>query len=451
MNRLMNKYLVYYPVVLARGQNVARHLWELERSQWFPRERLQALQLQKLKALLGNAKMNVPYYTEILADVDSTSIQSVADLRRVPVLTKDLLKENFSRMTSTQRYQVIKKTTGGSTGNPVTVYKSADSSASAYAAYWRGYGWAGVGIGYKQARFWGVPNDERGRRQASLTDWITNRYRCSAFAFNEEDLHRYYEDLNRFKPHYFYGYVSMLEAFARFLLRNHLELKFRLNSVISTSEVLTDIHRELFEHAFHCRVFNEYGCGEVGTIAHECEHGGLHLSAENLIVEILRDGSPVRPGEQGEIVVTELNNLAMPLIRYNLRDAGVLATTNCSCGRGLPLVDKVVGRAYDVVYNRAGQAFHGEYFMYIFEELQRQDVAISAFQVIQLDQDRFLVKVVMGEQNRAKLEQYVTDRVRATYGDYVNMLFEYVPHIEREKSGKMRLIKAMNRQSGPAV
>ncbi len=450
MHRLLNKYLIYYPVVFARGQNVARYLWRLERSQWFRRERLQELQLEKLKVLLVNAKVNVHYYHEILADVDPTSFRSIADLQQLPVLTKELLKENLARLRSTQRYRVIKKTTGGSTGNPVTVYKSADSLASAYAAYWRGYGWAGVGIGYRQARFWGVPTGARDKRMASWTDRITNRYRCSAFAFNEEDLGRYYDDLNRFKPHYFYGYVSMLEIFARFLLKNGLELKFRPSCVITTAEVLTQIHRRLFEQAFQCRVFNEYGCGEVGTIAHECEHGSMHLSAENLIVEILRDGRPVATGEQGDIVVTELNNLAMPLIRYNLRDNGVLATTDCPCGRGLPLIDKVAGRAYDIIYNRDGQAFHGEYFMYIFEELQRQGIAVSAFQVIQLDYDHFLVKLVMDERNRVRLEEFVTGHVRATYGDYASIRFEYVPCIEREKSGKIRLIKSMGRQSGPA-
>jgi phenylacetate-CoA ligase len=451
MNRLLNKYLIYYPAVFARGQNVTKYLWRLERSQWFPREQLQQIQLRKLKVLLSNAKVNVPYYRAILADIDPASFQSISEIEKIPVLTKEMLKENFAQLDSTRRYRTIKKTTGGSTGNPVTIYKSADSSAAAYAAYWRGYKWAGVGIGYRQARFWGVPNNMRDKRMARWTDWITNRYRCSAFAFDEKDLGRYYEDLNRFKPHYFYGYVSMMEAFARFLLKNRLELKFQLSCVISTSEVLTGIHRQLFNEAFQCAVFNEYGCGEVGTIAHECEHGSMHLSAENLIVEILHDGRPAAIGEQGDIVVTELNNHAMPLIRYNLRDAGVLGITNCPCGRGLPLIDKIVGRAYDVIYNRNGQAFHGEYFMYIFEELQRQGIAVSAFQVIQLDYERFLVKLVMSERDRGKVEEYVQGRVRATYGDYVNMRFEYVQHIEREKSGKIRLIKSMGGQSEAAV
>lgn len=444
MNRLLNKYLVYYPAVFLRGQNVARHLWHLNRSQWFPRYRLQQLQLEKLKKLICDAKENVPYYREALANFDPSSIKNITDIEAVPVLTKELLKENFSHLRSDQRYRVIKKTTGGSTGNPVTIYKSVDSSAAAYAAYWRGYEWAGVGIGFRQARFWGIPNDARDKRMARWTDWITNRYRCSAFAFGEEDLRRYYADLNRFKPYYFYGYVSMLEAFARFLLRNGLGLKFRLTCVISTSEVLTEVHRRLFEQAFRCRVFDEYGCGEVGTIAHECEHGRMHLSTENLIVEILRDGCPVVAGQEGDIVVTELNNRAMPLIRYNLRDAGALATTDCPCGRGLPLIEKVVGRAYDILYNREGQAFHGEYFMYIIEELQRQGFAVSAFQVTQLDHDNFLVKLVMGESGRAKLEKYMIERVRSTYGEYACMRFEYVPRIDRERSGKIRLIKSMN-------
>ena len=136
------------------------------------------------------------------------------------------------------------------------------------------------------------------------------------------------------------GYVSMLETFSKFMIKNHLSFKYPPTCVITTSEVLTDYHRELIGNVFQCRVYNEYGCGETGTIAHECEFGSMHINAENVIVEIVRDGEVVNDGEVGDIVVTDLNNFAMPLIRYNLKDIGYIDSEPCPCGRGLPILGR---------------------------------------------------------------------------------------------------------------
>jgi len=296
----------------------------------------------------------------------------------------------------------------------------------------------------RQARFWGIPHHKAARRMVRLTDLIVNRMRFSAFSYDETIMEDYYNKINCFQPEYLYGYVSMLEAFGKYLLKNNLKMKFQPISVIATSEVLTEPHRRLFENAFHCKVFNEYGCGEVGTIAHECERGAMHISAENLIVEILRDGKPVPEGQTGDIVVTELNNAAMPLIRYNLKDTGCLNPDFCSCGRGLPILGKVMGRAYDTICNKEGKAFHGEYFMYIFEELQNMGIRVAAFQVIQKDYENFVIKAVADEKLRNAMEDYIAVRVRNSYGSYAEFKFEYVSEVRREHSGKIRLIKSFS-------
>ena len=443
MKRAISKYLVYYPVLLMRRQWVPRYLRRLNLSQWYDPEQLRQIQLTKLIALLSFAKSNIPYYAKALANVDPARFRTLDDLQRVPVLTKDLLKEHFNTLQPTPLGRVLRKTTGGSTGTPVTVLRSFPASAVSYAAYWRGYSWAGIRIADPQGRFWGVPSAHTDRRLARWTDVVLNRLRCSAFGFTDKDLALYYERLCAFKPRYLYGYVSMLEAFARFLLTNNLRLPSQLASLIATAEVLTDFHRRLFEQAFRCRVYNEYGSGEVGTIAHECDRGALHISAERLIVEILRDGTPAAPGEKGDIVVTELHNTAMPLIRYNLKDVGALSGHSCSCGRGLPVLAEIAGRAYDIIYNKEGEAFYGSYFTYIFKELERQHISVLAFQVIQLDQESFVIKLVMLEKDRARAETYIEQRIRSSYGTYARVRYEYVPHIEREKSGKMRLNKSM--------
>jgi len=450
MNRLLNKYLIYYPVLLLTGQPLPIYLWQMRRSQWYSIVHLQQLQLRKLVKLVSYAKANIPYYRETLKKIEPESIRSLADLERIPILTKEALKEHFGELHSSNIYGAIKKTTGGSTGNPIIVFKSRAASAATYAAYWRGYGWAGIHVGDPQGRFWGVPHTRSARRLAILTDFVMNRYRCSAFAFGESDLTRYYEELNRFRPRYFYGYVSMLEEFARFLLRNNLKLEFDLEAVIATSEVLTDVQRGLMQEAFKCKVFNEYGCGEVGTIAHECEHGALHVSAERLIVETVSGGTTAMPGETGEIVVTELNNYAMPLIRYNLKDAGTLGEERCTCGRGLPIIEEVTGRAYDIIYNKKGKAFHGQYFMYVFADVESQGIRVSGFQVMQLGEEELLVKLVMVPtyKDKERVENILTLKFKTDFGETVNIKYEYTSRIERERSGKIRLVKTMLPRAG---
>jgi phenylacetate-CoA ligase len=255
--------------------------------------------------------------------------------------------------------------------------------------------------------------------------------------------------LNRFKPRYLYGYVSMLAAYAEFLQSTGTGLKFDLQAVVTTSEVLTPSHRQLFREVFRTNVYNEYGCGELGTIAHECEKGRMHINAENLVVEILDGERPCVAGEIGELVMTDLNNEGMPLIRYRLGDFGSFSETPCECGRGLPVIRDIVGRAYDLVYNREGKIFHGEFFMYIFEEAKKKGLGVRAFQVVQEDYDNFNIKIQPHNGYGRDTEQLIKDRIWQGYGRSAKINFTMVDEITREKSGKMRLIVGCGRQSRP--
>ena len=279
--------------------------------------------------------------------------------------------------------------------------------------------------------------------RARLIDAVANRRRCSAFAFTDADLAEFTRTLNAFRPHYFYGYVSMVDQYASYLRRNSIELSFRPNAVITTSEVLTQAHRVNMQQAFSCRVYNEYGCGEIGTIAHECEAGSLHINAENILIEIFEGDRLCGPGERGEIVVTELNNHMMPLIRYRLGDFGVLSPKPCDCGRTLPVLEEVTGRAYDLVYNREGQLFHAEYFMYMFEEVKSKGLGVRSFQVVQDSYDHFTIRVVPDSTYGEATRELIRQRFRDGYGDYATIDFVEVAEIARRASGKMQLIVGM--------
>ena len=448
-NQAFFKFCVYYPVVWSRGQRVPGYLQWLLDSQRRPAAALQALQAAKLRRMLRYARRAVPHYGRSLAGLPEARLYQDGPLApgllaSLPTVAKADLKRDPAAFASRDRFRLLtRKTTGGSTGEPVTILKTRDAMAWELAATWRGYGWAGVGIGDRQGRFWGVPLDMKGRAKARLIDLATNRLRCSAFAFDAGDLRAYAQRLRTFRPAYLYGYVSMIDAYVRFLQEAGLTPPPGLKAVVTTSEVLTGAHRQRIEQALGVRVFDEYGSGELGTVAHECEHGRLHVSAENMVVEVLDGERPCAPGEPGELVVTELNNFAMPLIRYRTGDFASLSGERCPCGRCLPVIENLFGRAYDVLRNRAGKTFHAEYLMYIFEEAQRRDLGIQAFQVEQQGIDRFHIRVVPQPHYGPPAERFVTDRLRSGFDGQAEVRFERVERIERLASGKMQLIIGM--------
>lgn len=438
--------LFYYPVTLLRGENVLAQLRHYRHFQWGAPDEVEQYQLSQLSRLLEFAYRNTTYYRELFdqAKIKPSDIRNRNDLTRLPVLTKRDLVLHAKDLTSRKRF-VSKKTTGGSTGQAVTVLKNPDALARERAATWRGYEWAGVGVGDRQARLWGVPIVQKSRFSSYVVDLIANRKRFSAFNVTEAKLAEYYDALLRFRPAYLYGYVSMIAELATYIRRTGSAPLPGLRSVITTSEVLTRENRSLIETAFDCRVFNEYGCGEVGSIAHECEHGNMHVMSDNLIVEL--DTTGQWQEGVGEIVVTDLHNNAMPLIRYKVGDLGSLCAEPCPCGRGLHRIEKVHGRAYDFIVDPKGAKHHPELILYIFEDIKQRGGGIAQFQAVQTDYDQLDITIVPGASYSKDVEGRITTQIHANINAAINVRFRYASHIDREPSGKLRVVKSLLMQN----
>jgi phenylacetate-CoA ligase len=441
MNKLFAKYFLYYPITFLKNEPVARYLRTYERFQWSDINHIQEFQLNSLKKLMIEAQ-HFPYYKNLFnkAQIAPEAISSLDELQNIPFIEKhDIIHISRPENDNLKPWQVTRKTTGGSTGQAVTILKSTDALARERAATWRAYRWAGVDIGDPQARFWGVPLDTSNRLKYMLVDFITNRRRLSAFEISDDSLETYYRSICLFKPSYFYGYVSMLLEFADFVDKRKYKIPDSLKSIITTSEVLEDNSRYRLESIFKCKVYNEYGCGEVGSIAHECEYGSMHIMSDNMICEIVDENGA--SAETGEIVITDLFNFAMPLIRYKLKDYATFSVTPCECGRGLPVISKIHGRAYDLIVDSAGVKYHPELIMYIFEDLKKQNSNIEQFQVIQTEQDLLDVILVTSSVNYAQIEEYISREIRKRISPSFKINFIYRDSIERERSGKIRLIK----------
>lgn len=439
LNKFFFKYFVYYPVVILRGEWIYPHLEKLRGTQYLAEHQIKLLQLNRLNKLLAHAKQTTEFYKNKLP----SSVTSLSEMANISFLEKDSLRENADQLISSETSgRITKKTTGGSTGAAVTIAKNNRAMAEELAATWRGYEWAGIDIGERQARFWGVPLEQKNRRRAALIDFVTNRTRLSAFSFSDSDLSLYVELLKHKPPEYFYGYVSMIKQFAEYIDKSSIDLPFKIKAVITTSEVLSPVDRKYISEIFKCPVFNEYGCGEIGTIAHECEHGSMHITAENMIVEIVdAQGNVLPDGEMGEIVVTDLTNSVMPLIRYKMRDFGLLSNEPCKCGRGLPILKEVCGREYDILINQHDQKFHGEFFLYMVEDAKKRGLPIQGYQVEQTSPTCLIISIVAAEHVFAEISDFLAGEIKAKFDNEIVIQFQRVESIPREKSGKLRVIK----------
>src|SRR3989475_4471568 len=444
ISRFLHRRVVYPAVVALRGEHaVFQALRDLQAQQWLPSKDVLLRQRAQLAQTLGYASQHVPYYRRQWGGPIAASPGDAPEtLAALPLLTKRVLQEASGELISERRpRRVTRKTTGGSTGEAVTLLKDREATAREMAATWLAFDWFGVRIGDRAIRFWGEPFTHRRRLRFAAADFAMHRMRFSAFAFDTASLRRYWDRCLSYRPDYLYGYVSMLEAFARYLLDGGIDgRQLGLKLVVTTAEVLSEPQREHLRRAFGCPVQNEYGCGEVGPIAYECPNEALHVMTEHLYVELVGpDGRPAGPRQSGEVVVTDLANRAMPLVRYRLGDFAVAGREPCPCGRGFPTLERIWGREYDFVETADGRRFHGEFFMYLFEEMRQRGIGVRQFQGVQHGPDDLAIALVSAEDPTAEQAAHLCHRIQQYLGS-TRVAIARVDRLERARSGKMAVI-----------
>jgi phenylacetate-CoA ligase len=354
---------VIYPIYRGlRGDELLPMLEELERTQWLTAGEIEELQWRKLHNLLVSAATFVPYYRELFAGIgmDAGSVDTIEDFRRIPPLTRERIEEaGRSVITGDPLRKGLPASTGGSTKDFPDFYADLSASPLKRANTLRGYRWAGVDVGERQAYLWRI-NPERPlkeRLRNGFKNYFNNILYLSTFDMSDEALTRYAGALRRYRPDILIGYPSALELFVQFCARTG-ERGPRPRAVVTSGEMLLLRQRERIEGYFSCPLFDRYGIREFGDIAHECEkHDGMHLFADLFHVEILdKGGNPVKPGEAGELVVTDLSNYYMPFIRYRTGDLALQTDRICSCGRGLPILERIEGRPSKAAPAPSGQS-----------------------------------------------------------------------------------------------
>lgn len=420
----------------------------LDKTQWRSLDELHAMQTGALRRLMRHAYANVPLYREKLRSVGLTdaAIRTPEDLRKMPILSRDEARARSKDRESTAApFTAIRKNTGGTTGQPLLFGYDLDSEYWRNAAKLRGYGWAGYQLGDKAVHFWGAPVERRPsfqtRAKIAVDRWIKRETYISCGVMSDEVLEQAVRTLTTERPSVLVCYTQAGAELARFINKNGLRTWDRI-SVICGAERLFPHDRTALEAAFGPSVFETYGCREVMLIGSECEaHDGLHLTMENLIVEVLvteADGTsrPANVGERGEVVITDLHNFGMPFIRYKNGDVAIAGpATRCSCGRTLPRLASVDGRTADTLRDAEGSAVTGLVFNVLFTALAS---AVRQFQVVQHKDRSVTLRVVPGEAfNEAVLEETRRECRRFLKG--VEVRIEKVQEIALTAAGKHRV------------
>jgi phenylacetate-CoA ligase len=424
----------------AERNRYLRDYRRLLKHQFDPPEMIRARQLASLRSLLRHAYDTTAYYRRRFdaLGLSPDDIRSFADYEQVPVLTKTDLRAHGAKLLSagSPRRQLYGLKTSGSTGISLDICIDRESWQWRRACALRCHEWSGWRFGESVALIWGNPGYvQRGWRGRFRNFWLDRGRQLDTLQMTEETMAAFARSLVRKPPSLIFGHAHSVCLFAQFVQARQLG-PIRPRGIITTAMALHPWERQAIEAAFACPVTNSYGCEEVGYIACECErHDGLHVNADGVYVEILCDGVPAPVGTAGSVIVTDLSNRGMPLLRYQVGDTAVASDRRCPCGRGLPLLERLEGREADFVVTPAGALISGISLTSHFALLIP---GVVQFQIVQEALDRLRFRIVRGPDFGPASVRKIDELVSERFGAGVRYECEYVEAIPLEPSGKYR-------------
>ncbi len=407
---------------------------------------LHAFQRRALAALLRHAYANVPFYRRRFDDAGlrPDDIRGPEDLVRLPVLTRQEARAaQDERVSTAPPLPTIRKTTGGTTGEPLVIRYDVDSEYWRQAVKLRGFGWSGWRVGDTALHYWGEYTRKQPLRQKikqELDRAVKREHYVDCTPRGDEHKAEVVRTIGKLRPRALFCYAQAGAELARYINRTGAR-DWDTIPVLCGAERVWPADRAALEQAFGPAVFETYGCRETMLIATECgEHDGLHVQVENLVVELIGpDGQPVAPGQVGEVVLTDLHNYGHPFIRYANGDMAVAMPPErpCRCGRAHPRLASVEGRSTETLRDRDGNAVGGMVFNLAFSPLAE---AVRQFQAVQHRDGSITIKVVpAGGELPAEALAHV-ERSCARYLPGVAVRFESVKDIPTTRTGKRQVV-----------
>ena len=445
MNPYLARRLIYPLQERLLRRPTFSYLQELERSQWRSRAEIERLQMEKLKTLLRLAAAHCPWHAGRIAQAGldlrrGSAPLTAEDLRRLPTMAKQEVRENLERMVWRDAPGgAFQYNTGGSSGQPLIFYYGRRRQASDAAGRIRARRWWGADVGEREVYLWGAPV-ELGKtdRIKTLRDRLLNQLVLNAFAMSPANMDRYMDAMRAFRPKCVYGYASSVALLAARARDRGTDLRLPgLRVVCTTGEPLYPHQRALIEEVFGVPAANEFGSRDIGFTAHETPEGQMLLMSESIILEVLDPaGRPVAPGDLGEAVMTGLCSEAQPFIRYRTGDMVRLATEPCKAGRGLHVIAEVSGRNTDFVVRSDGAIMHALAVIYVLRAVP----GVGEFRFVQHGVRSVEVLLVAAASWGPQSRDQVVSGIRARLGADVRVELRLVEEIPPEASGKHRYV-----------
>lgn len=440
MMDLLSKH-VFYPLWDLKDRSTRlKELAELEQQQWWIADQLRDLQWQRLQKLLNYAAKHSPFYRKRLnaLNLPTDELLSSEAFQSIPVTTKQEIRNQTDEFISDEydKNQLIMAKTGGSTGVSLNLFFDKQCQERRNAAQMWTDRWAGWDLGQKKAAIWGNPPLAKGIKQRLRLGLMDRTIYLDTMNLNANSMGAFVTRWRKEKPKVIFGHAHSIYIFAKYVKQSgHQDI--RPHGIVATSMMLLDHERDVIEEIFGCKVTNRYGCEEVGLIGCECEeHQGMHLNLPHVYVEFLdAENKPVKPGEPGKIVVTDLNNFAMPLIRYRVEDVGVFTTEQCDCGRGLPILQRLEGRVADFLKLPDGGQVAG---ISLIEKTLTKIRGLEQMQIVQEDHQHITINRVKGPEHTPNADLELERELRQVFGKGVAVIINDVNRIPQENSGKYR-------------
>lgn len=418
----------------------------LDRSQWLPPDAIRSLQEAKLRRLMNHAYWHVPYYREVLdrRGLRPEGIGTIDDLMKLPLLSKQAVRENlyFDLLSDRHRKKdVYRVTTSGSTGEPLIVWVDRHQLEFRWAATLRSQEWTGYRFGDRTVRLWHQTVGMDGRQiiKERMDAILCRRRFVPAFAMDAGRIKAMERLIQRHRPTLLDGYAESFHYLARHGVHSDLG-RLGIKGIMSSAQTLDEQSRTVIESAFGAHLFDKYGSREFSGIAYECDHhSGHHVVAEGYIVEILVGGRAAKPGELGEVVITDLNNYVMPLIRYQIGDLAYAAdeAERCPCGRGLPRIGAVEGRVQSIVLGANGVAMPGSFFPHLLKDY---GYALAKFQIEQTTPAEITFRYIRAPRFHPRVLQEIFSEFRRYLGEEMRIHEEAVDQIAMVHTGKHQAV-----------
>jgi phenylacetate-CoA ligase len=460
----MTKHLFYFSNFLLNRRNISSAYRSLMKTQWYSQDELLSLQFKKLRNILDFSYEYVPFYKKRFDDLGMKpgDIKNFDDFKKIPSLKRqeiidhhvDMLDVRFLEslkkinpdkqapgkprgLSLLSKHKLIMNTSSGSTGAPTVFYEDGSQTGMNWANEMRIKSWFGADPGSKEVRFLRASSEELSKNLiASLRRYIWNQLLLPGVNLRVDDHVRSYERIIKFKPKILWGFTSAISELSQYMIDHNLEIGNAVpNVAITWAAPLYDFEEKRIQTAFKCKVTNIYGTREVGHIATRCPDGSMHINQESLYVENKDERS-----ESGqEILCTSLAKVPMPFIKFETGDIGEITEQKCTCGRHLKVINNLLGRTGEVIFDKDGKMIAPNVWCRFFMEGKLAS-RINRFQIHYMNNKDIEMKIERGKNFNDETDELIKKKFYSQFSSDNILIINYVDKIEPTKSGKYKMI-----------